>query len=155
MTRRKLFLILATTTALSALALTAARARDVPKVVTGFVANILCSETFVSGQQPDRIISETTAAMPGVNLITWALDYKVDLVRKDATVTLLGFGRSHAVYRAGFGCYLDHGDAVADISMPSDIKPSQGAVTRYRGCRAGGAGQSATGRRARSCFCRT
>ncbi len=133
MTRRKLFLILATTTALSALALTAARARDVPKVATGFVANILCSETFVSGQQPDRIISETTAAMPGVSLITWALDYKVDRVRKDVTVTLLGFGRSHAVYREGFGCYLDHGDAVADISMPSDIKPSQGAVARYRG----------------------
>jgi CubicO group peptidase (beta-lactamase class C family) len=133
LTRRKLFLILATTTALSALALTAARARDVPKVVTGFVANILCSETFVSGQQPDRIISETTAAMPGVNLITWAFNYKVDLVRKDATVTLLGFGRSHAVYRAGFGCYLDHGDAVADTSMPSDIKPSQGLLPDIAG----------------------
>ena len=54
-TRRNLFLILATTTALSALALSTARARDVPKIATGFVANILCSETFVSGQQPDRI----------------------------------------------------------------------------------------------------
>src|SRR3954468_19826070 len=97
-TRRNLLLILATT-ALSALALTAARARDVPKVATGFVANILCSETFVSGQPPDRIISETTAAMPGVNLITWALSYKIDPVRKDTTVTFLGFGRSHAVYR--------------------------------------------------------
>ena len=49
MTRRKLIVILAATTALSALALSAARARDVPKVATGFVANILCSETFVSG----------------------------------------------------------------------------------------------------------
>jgi CubicO group peptidase (beta-lactamase class C family) len=132
-TRRNLFLILATTTALSALALTAARARHVPKVVTGFVANILCSETFVSGQQPDRIISETTAAMPGVSLITWALDFKVDRVRKDATVTFLGFGRSHAVYREGFGCYLDHSDAVADISVPSDIKPSQALLPDIAG----------------------
>ena len=49
MTRRSLMLILAATTALSALALTAVRARDVPKVATGFVANVLCSETFVSG----------------------------------------------------------------------------------------------------------
>ena len=40
MTRRKLILILAATTALGALALSAARARDVPKVATGFVANI-------------------------------------------------------------------------------------------------------------------
>jgi CubicO group peptidase (beta-lactamase class C family) len=125
LTRRNLFLILATTTALSALVLSAARARDVPKVATGFVANILCSETFVSGQQPDRIFRETTAAMPGASLITWALDYQVDRARKEATVTFLGFGRSHAVYREGFGCYLDHGDAVADISAPpADAKAS-------------------------------
>ena len=56
-TRTKLLLILAATTALSALALSAARARDVPKVATGFVANILCSETFVSGLEPDADFS--------------------------------------------------------------------------------------------------
>jgi CubicO group peptidase (beta-lactamase class C family) len=125
-TRRNLILVLAATTALSALALSAARARDVPKVATGFVANILCSETFVSGQPPERIFSETMAAMPGVSLITWAMDYKVDRARRDVTVTLFGFGKSHAVYREGFGCYLDHGDAVAEASLPTaEIRPSQ------------------------------
>ena len=59
MTRRNLILILASTTALSALALTAARARDVPKVATGFVANIVCTETFVSGLDPARMLTET------------------------------------------------------------------------------------------------
>ena len=155
MTRRNLLLILATSTALSALALTAARARDVPKVATGFVANILCSETFVSGQQPDRIFSETTAAMPGASLITWALDYMVDRVRKDATVTLLGLGRSHAVYREGFGCYLDHGDAVADISLPADIKPSQVLLPDIAGPAPVAPANPATGRRARSRLRRT
>ena len=92
-----------TTTLCGALALTAVRAHDVPKVATGFVANILCSETFVSGLDPDRVFSETTAAMPGTGLITWALDYKVDRARKDVTVTLFGVGRSHAVYRARSG----------------------------------------------------
>ena len=119
MTKRRLILILAATTALSALALTAVRARDLPKVATGFVANVLCSETFVSGADPDRIFSETTAAMPGVGLIGWALDYKVDRARRDVTVTLFGLGRSHAVYREGLGCYLDHGGAVADIALPA------------------------------------
>jgi CubicO group peptidase (beta-lactamase class C family) len=133
LTRRNLFLIFAATAALGALALSAARARDVPKVATGFVANILCSETFVSGQQPDRVFSETTAAMPGASMISWALDYHIDRVRKDATVTFLGFGRSHAVYREGFGCYLDHGDAVADVSVPSDIKPSQALLPDIAG----------------------
>src|SRR5206468_5844392 len=87
--RRNLILILASTTALSALALSAARARDVPKVATGFVANVVCTETFVSGLDPARVFAETTSAMPGTGLIAWALDYKVDHVRKDVTVTLL------------------------------------------------------------------
>src|SRR5437588_2592945 len=126
MTRRKWILILAATTALSALALSAARARDVPDVATGYVANVLCSETFVSGQPPERIFSETTQAMPGANLIAWAMNYRVDRARRDVTVTLFGLGKSHAVYREGLGCYLDHGDAVADISvLAADIKPSQ------------------------------
>jgi len=118
--RRNLILILASTTALCALALTTARARDVPKVATGFVANVVCTETFVSGLEPARVFAETLSAMPGTGLIAWALDYRVDRVRKDVTVTLFGLGRSHAVYRGeGLGCYLDHGAAVADISAPA------------------------------------
>src|SRR5689334_15839387 len=125
MSRKKLFLILAVSTALSALALSAARARDVPKVATGFVANVVCTETFVSGLDPARVFTETTAAMPGVGLITWALDYHVDRARKDVTVTLFGLGRSHAVWRGeGLGCYLDHGGKAVDIPLPPvDVKP--------------------------------
>jgi len=125
MTRKKLFLILAVSTALSALALSAARARDVPKVATGYVANIVCTETFVSGLDPARVFVETTSAMPGVGLIAWALDYRVDHARKDVTVTLFGIGRSRAVYRGeGLGCYLDQGGPVVDISLPpADAKP--------------------------------
>ena len=133
MTRRKLIVILAATAALSALALTAARARDVPKVATGFVANILCSETFVSGLQsgpdllrddggdarhwPDHLGTQTTTSIA---------------TRKDVTVTLLGLGRSHAVYREGVGCYLDHGGAAADLSLPSESQAAAGIVARNR-----------------------
>src|SRR6516165_4598735 len=115
MTRKRTILVLTATTALVALAATAVRARDVPKVATGFVANVLCSETFVSGLDPERDFAETTAAMPGAGLISWAMDYRVDRVRKDVTVSLFGLGRSHAVYRGELGCYLDHGDARADM----------------------------------------
>src|SRR6185437_11599494 len=111
-------------TALCALALTAARARDVPKVATGFVANVICTESFVSGLDPARVFAETMSAMPGTGLIAWALDYRVDPARKNVTVTLFGLGRSHAVYRGeGVGCYLDHGVTVADIAVPlPDVK---------------------------------
>jgi CubicO group peptidase (beta-lactamase class C family) len=118
MTRRRLILILAATSALSGLVLTAARARDVPKVVTGFVAGILCSSTFVSDLDPDRVLTETTDAMPGTGLIMWALSTRVDRAHKDVTVTWLGLGRSHAIDRDGFGCTLDHGDAVAELALP-------------------------------------
>lgn len=124
MTKRRLFLALAATTALGALgalAVTAVRAQDVPKVATGFVANVLCSETFVSGLDPERNLAETTAAMPGADLIRRAMDVRVDRVRKDVSVSLFGFGRSHAVYRGEFGCFLDHGDAV-DLAPPAETR---------------------------------
>jgi CubicO group peptidase (beta-lactamase class C family) len=122
MTRPKLIITLAATTALSALALGIARAHDLPKVATGFVANVVCSETFVSGQDPERIFADTTAAMPGARLITWAMDYNVDRVAKDVTVTLFGLGTSHAVYRGELGCYLDHGEPATEVTVPADTK---------------------------------
>jgi CubicO group peptidase (beta-lactamase class C family) len=118
-TRRKIVL-LTTTFAFIGLALGAARARDVPKVATGFVADVLCAETFVSGLDPRRTFTETTDAMPGSGLITWAMDYQVDRARKDVTVTLFGGSRSHAVYREGLGCTLEHGEALADVAVPPD-----------------------------------
>jgi len=120
MSRKKKILVLTASTVLLALAATTIRARHVPNVATGFVANVLCSETFVSGLDPARDLAETVAAMPGVGLIGSALDYQVDRVHKDVTVTLLGFGRSHAVYRGELGCFVDHGDAGADISLPRE-----------------------------------
>ncbi|MBR0707666.1 serine hydrolase domain-containing protein [Bradyrhizobium liaoningense] len=120
MTRRRKIILLTTTIAAAGLVLGAARARDVPKVATGFVADILCSETFVSGLDPSHNFTETTDAMPGTSLITWAMDTRVDRVRKDVTVTLFGIGRSHAVYREGLGCTLEHGAGVAAVEPPAD-----------------------------------
>ena len=82
MIRRRTILIVAAATAVAALAWSAARAGNVPVVATGFVANVLCSETFVSGIDPAKTLTETTAAMPGVGLITWGLDYKLDRKKK-------------------------------------------------------------------------
>ncbi|WFU40987.1 serine hydrolase [Bradyrhizobium sp. CB82] len=120
MTRRRMIILLTSTFAFIGLALGAARARDVPKVATGFIAEVLCSETFVSGLDPRRTFTETTDAMPGSSLITWAMDYQVNRTRKDVTVTLFGLGRSHAVYREGLGCTLEHGEGIADVAVPAD-----------------------------------
>jgi CubicO group peptidase (beta-lactamase class C family) len=119
-TRRRKIILATTAIACAGLALGVARARDVPKVATGFIADTLCSETFVSGLDPQRNLAETTDAMPGVGLLTWAMDYRVDRARKDVTVTLFGIGRSHAVYREGLGCTLEHGRGIADVALPPD-----------------------------------
>jgi CubicO group peptidase (beta-lactamase class C family) len=118
MTQRRTILIFASAAALSALALSVTRARDVPKVATGFVASVLCSETFVSGIDPQKTFTETTAAMPGTGLVSWALDYRLDRSRRDVTVTLAGFSRRRAVYRDGLGCALDHGEGIAEVEVP-------------------------------------
>ena len=34
-------------------------------------------------------------------------------------MTLLGLGRSHAIYRDGYGCTLDHG-TVAELALPPE-----------------------------------
>ncbi len=120
MTRRRKIVLLATTIAFAGLALGAVRAHDVPKVATGFIADVLCSETFVSGLDVRRNLTETSDAMPGASLLTWAMDYQVDRARKDVTVTLFGIGRSHAVYREGLGCTLEHGAEIADVALPPD-----------------------------------
>ncbi len=128
MTGRRMILILSVSTALGALALAASWARDVPKVATGFIASVLCSETFVSGLDPERSLSETTAAMPGAGLLTRAMDYRVDRARKDVVVTLLGSGRSHAVYREGLGCHLEHADTAVALAPPPFDAHSQPAL---------------------------
>ncbi|QQO14635.1 serine hydrolase [Bradyrhizobium diazoefficiens] len=122
MTRRRKILLLSTAIACTGLAFGAARARDVPKVATGFIAHTLCSEIFVSGLDPQRDLAETIDAMPGASLLTWAMDFRADRARKDVTVSLFGIGRSHAIYRQGLGCTLEHGQGVADAALPPDDK---------------------------------
>ncbi|MEY9364402.1 CubicO group peptidase (beta-lactamase class C family) [Bradyrhizobium yuanmingense] len=125
MTRRRKIVLFASAITAAGLALGAARAHDVPKVATGFVADILCAETFVSGLDPGRNFAETTDAMPGASLISWAMEYRIDRVRKDVTVTLFGLGRSHAMYREGLGCTLEHGAGIASIEpLPDDKQPT-------------------------------
>ncbi|GGI29088.1 serine hydrolase domain-containing protein [Bradyrhizobium guangdongense] len=122
MTPRRKIILATTAIACAGLALGTARARNVPKIATGFIAHTLCSETFVSGLDPMRDLTETTDAMPGSGLLTWAMNLQIDRARKDVTVSLFGIGRSHAVYREGLGCTLEHGQGIAGVALPPDDK---------------------------------
>jgi CubicO group peptidase (beta-lactamase class C family) len=117
-TRKRGLIILAVTTVCGALALSAAWSRDVPRVATGFVAHILCSATFVSGVDPDQVFSDTTEGMPGVGLIAWAINTRIDRAAKTVTTTVFGGGESRAVYREGLGCLVENGQGGVDASLP-------------------------------------
>src|SRR5262245_4121061 len=106
---RRSLVLLAATTAVSIAALTAAWPNEAPRVATGFVASLLCSTTFVSGQDPAQTFTETLDAMPGTWLIGWAIGNDVDRAHQAVTTTLFGAAQSRAVYREGLGCMLDHG----------------------------------------------
>jgi CubicO group peptidase (beta-lactamase class C family) len=118
MTRKRRFIVAGFALGCSALVLTAAWAQQAPRVATGFVAHIVCTAAFVSGQDPDRIFSETANAMPGVGLIGWALDTQVDRTARTVTTTLLGGGQSRAVYRDGLGCLVEQGGGSVDAPLP-------------------------------------
>ena len=128
MTRKHQIILLVTTTLCGAVALTAVRAHDAPRVVTGFVGHTLCSAAFVSRVNPDEALADTMDAMPGVGLIAWALDYKIDRDARRVTATLFGGGQSRAVYREGFGCYLEHGETPVDATLPAAESGTQRAL---------------------------
>jgi hypothetical protein len=135
-TRRRKIVLLTIAIVFAGLALGTVRAHDVPKVVTGFIADVLCAETFVSGLDIRPNLTETIDAMPGASLFAWAMDYRVDRARKDVTVTLFGIGRSHAVYREGLGCTLEHGGGITvaarDRRARGRVATEPGAVSRTR-----------------------
>ncbi len=120
MTRRSiLILTTATATALSIGAvLAAAGSSDAPRIATGFVAHVLCSETFIAGRDPDQVLSETAQAMPGVGLISWGLGVAVDRTRRQVTTTLFGGEPSRAAYRDSLGCTMVHDDRAMDAGLP-------------------------------------
>jgi CubicO group peptidase (beta-lactamase class C family) len=127
-TRKKRIIILVTTILCGALALTAVRAQDVPRVATGFISHTMCSAAFVSGVDPDEVYAETMEAMPGVGLIAWAVRYSVDREARQVTATLFGGGQSRAVYREGLGCYVAQGEEAPEVSLPPGGSEPQRAL---------------------------
>lgn len=90
-------------------------------VVTGLTSHVLCSETFVSGLDPQEVYAETIKPMPGIHLMSGGLRYDVDREHRQVTATLFGDFESRAVYRDGLGCLLVHGDAPVDSPTRNDI----------------------------------
>lgn len=76
------------------------------RVVTGTTAHDLCSETFVSGRDPEQTFEESLKPRPGFKAVAGAVKYEVDREQQQVRATFAGGFESLAVYRGRDGCLL-------------------------------------------------
>ncbi len=78
------------------------------RVATGFVAQTVCANIFVSGFDPQTVYAETTDR-DGIRRLRWVLGYRLDRTGKTVDASVAGWFGSRAVFHDGFGCVLLHG----------------------------------------------
>ncbi len=78
------------------------------RVATGYVAHNICSKSFVSGLDPQSVFAETIER-EGIRRLRPLLQFDLDRADKTVDASLAGLFGSHAVFREGFGCVLQHG----------------------------------------------
>ena len=71
---------------------------------SGFLAQLLCSSTFVSHRDPQAVVVEDMSG-PGYELVPF-FQWRVDRDRKRATASMFGLGHRAAIFREGLGCTL-------------------------------------------------
>ncbi len=74
------------------------------RVVTALISPTLCSETFVSGLDPDQTYRETFGDWFVVRRLLPAIRYEVDRTHWEVRAELAGAFARRAVYRDGLGC---------------------------------------------------
>jgi CubicO group peptidase (beta-lactamase class C family) len=84
------------------------------EVASGFTSHLLCSETFVSNLDPDRVYVEHVKK--NVTPVRWLLNYDVDRSKREVKTTVAGAFESRAIFRDGMGCLLLRGEGPTDSS---------------------------------------
>ena len=107
------------------------------RVAVGYASHLLCSETFVSGLDPEKVFAERVLATPGVGLLRYGLWRDVDRERREVTVSYLGFLQRRSVYREGLGCLLlrdgehvEHSPSPAPQNAPPSVEPVRSSNPR-------------------------
>src|SRR5215471_7982862 len=66
---------------------------------TGTTAHDLCSETFVSGLDPDQTFAESLRPRAGFGLVAWSMQVAVDREHREVRTSLAGMLGSRARFR--------------------------------------------------------
>jgi len=79
------------------------------QVASGFTSHQVCSETFVSGLDPQQVYAERVHPTGALKYFGYLIDYEVDRSKREVVTTVAGAYRTRAVYRDNMGCLLLHG----------------------------------------------
>jgi CubicO group peptidase (beta-lactamase class C family) len=87
------------------------------RVASAFISQTLCSATFVSGLDAERVYATTLRPMGHLDLLDAVLHFDVDTAGGAVTTSVAGLFRSRAIHREGAGCVLIHGEPPPPIRM--------------------------------------
>lgn len=80
------------------------------RVGTGSVAHIVCSQTFVSGFDPQEVFA-ATLERPEFRRLRRVLAFRIDRNARTVEASTLGFFKTLASFHDGLGCIEQHGTA--------------------------------------------
>jgi CubicO group peptidase (beta-lactamase class C family) len=78
---------------------------------SGVLSHLVCSGTFVSGRDPQAVVTEDLGNFEGLSFFRW----RVDRENRSVTASLFGLGKRSAVFREGLGCTLAFGKTEAEL----------------------------------------
>lgn len=110
--------------AVGLVALGALQASQALTVSVGFMAQELCTASFIARQDPATSVQKLTAAVPGADWLSWGFSYELDPSQGVVAADLIGIP-ARAQYRPGRGCHLlqDAAPQPQSLTMPKTDAP--------------------------------
>lgn len=96
------------------------------RVAVGFTSHLICSETFVSGLDPDQVYRERVEPTGAMRWLDPLLSYQVDRSQRTVSATLAGGIVARAAFHEGLGCVVlspDSPDRLGLVQLPAAPPP--------------------------------
>lgn len=100
------------------------RADRAAQVATVFASHLLCDEALVSGLDPEAVFAQRVLAQPGMRLVAWGLQPRVDVARREVRVSVAGAFAAHARQIEGLGCVALPADQPLPAGAPGAPPPA-------------------------------
>lgn len=98
------------------------------QIGVGYKTKVTCSEVFVAGRKFEDVVSNDFF---NIDPMMDKVSLKIDRTAKAVTGSLLGLGKSHAVYREGVGCTVFASDGVSPVDVPIVTAAQRASAHKY------------------------